>query len=77
MNFSKRKAEKAKRQPGPRFESREAAVAGMLDFRMSWEYGYGRTLYQRKKDDPIPISPGDADAMVPAGKLYLQREPGP
>ena len=38
LNFTKRIREKMQKKPGPLCDSRNEALAGLLDFRTSWEY---------------------------------------
>ncbi|CAB1105793.1 unnamed protein product [Ectocarpus sp. CCAP 1310/34] len=69
LNFTKRKRDKAKRQRSSRFASREAALAGVLDFRTGWEYSHRGKLYKRTMRDPVPSSAAVAAATaLPAGK---------
>ena len=65
LNFTPRPREKARKKAGPQCSTREDAIAGMLDFRMGWEYSHRGKVYKRKESDP---SPGATDTALPAGK---------
>ncbi|CAB1104406.1 unnamed protein product [Ectocarpus sp. CCAP 1310/34] len=63
LNFTKRKGDKAKRQQSSRFASREAALAGVLDFRTGDAVQPSRQALQAhdERSSPILSSCGGSD----------------
>ena len=71
LNFSTRPGDKARRKPSRLFDSKEEAVAGKLDFRMSWEDSHRGKPYERKEGDEAPSLGVAAADTLPAGKSTL------